>query len=81
MKEREGNKGAATFQEIFQVHMHVIPRFQGNAFKIEADWESKPSREELDRIAARIRRADERLKEREVRRFLLRPAIIMQLNG
>ena len=52
---------AAAFQEVFHVHMHIIPRFQGDAFKIEADWSIQPCRTELDEIAAQIRRAYVRL--------------------
>ncbi len=54
--------GEAAFQEVFHIHMHVFPRFQGDSFKIEADWEVKPSREELDEIAAKIRLAVEEAK-------------------
>ena len=49
--------GEAAFQEIFHVHMHVFPRFQGDQFKLVADWSQKPSRDELDRIAQQIERA------------------------
>lgn len=55
--------GEAAFQEVFHVHMHVFPRFQGDPFKVDANWEIKPSREELDEIAANIRRADELLRQ------------------
>jgi histidine triad (HIT) family protein len=51
--------GEAAFQEIFHLHMHVFPRFKGDAFKIDADWSVRPAREGLDRIAASIRRAYE----------------------
>ena len=49
--------GEAAFQDVFHVHMHVFPRFQGDPFKVDANWEIKPSRQELDEIAKRIRRA------------------------
>ena len=49
--------GEAAFQDVFHVHIHVFPRFQGDPFKIDANWEAKPSRQELDEIAQRIRRA------------------------
>jgi len=49
--------GEAAFQEVFHLHMHVFPRFKGDPFKIDADWEVRPPREELDRIAASIREA------------------------
>jgi diadenosine tetraphosphate (Ap4A) HIT family hydrolase len=47
--------GEAAFQEVFHVHLHVLPRFQGDPFRIEADWSIKPPREELDRVAHQIR--------------------------
>ncbi|MFC1715108.1 HIT family protein [Candidatus Poribacteria bacterium] len=49
--------GAAAFQEVFHLHMHIIPRFKGDEFKISADWSVRPPREELDEIAAQIRKA------------------------
>jgi histidine triad (HIT) family protein len=47
--------GEAAFQEVFHVHLHVLPRFKGDPFKIDADWTIRPPREELDSIAAKIR--------------------------
>ena len=47
--------GEAAFQEVFHLHMHIFPRFQGDTFKIDADWDVHPPREELDRIAAQLR--------------------------
>ena len=49
--------GEAAFQEVFHVHLHVVPRFVGDSFRVEADWSVKPSRTELDEIAAQIRHA------------------------
>lgn len=46
--------GEAAFQEVFHVHLHVFPRFRGDAFRINADWSAKPARAELDAVAARI---------------------------
>ena len=46
--------GEAAFQDVFHTHLHVIPRFKGDEFKIEADWSQKPARDELDRLAADI---------------------------
>jgi hypothetical protein len=37
--------------------MHVFPRFKGDPFKLVADWDVKPSREELDRVARAIKLA------------------------
>lgn len=53
--------GEAAFQEVFHVHMHVFPRYKGDPFKLVADWNIKPHRDELDRIAAQIRVAYDRL--------------------
>ena len=49
--------GEAAFQEVFHVHLHVFPRFPGDPFRLDADWSAKPSRAELDHIAAQIRGA------------------------
>ena len=51
--------GAEAGQEVLHVHLHVIARFQGDAFRIEADWSAPPSRQELDECAERLRRAYE----------------------
>ena len=53
--------GEAAFQEIFHVHMHVFPRYNGDPFKLVADWDIKPPREELDSVAEQIRLAYDRL--------------------
>jgi histidine triad (HIT) family protein len=49
--------GEAAFQEIFHVHLHVIPRFRGDGFQIKMapSYGSKPTREELNRLAKEIR--------------------------
>ena len=49
--------GEAAFQDVFHLHMHVIPRFKGDRFKIEADWSARPLREELDSVAGQIKGA------------------------
>ncbi|MGA7733080.1 MAG: HIT family protein [Chloroflexia bacterium] len=46
--------GEAAGQEVFHVHLHVFPRYDGDEFKIEADWSVKPPRETLDALAAQI---------------------------
>lgn len=50
--------GKAAGQEVFHVHLHVFPRFAGDTFRIDADWSVRPSRAELDVVAAQIRAAD-----------------------
>ena len=49
--------GVAAGQEVFHAHLHVIPRFVGDGFAIDAAaWrDAPPSRDELDRQAAAIR--------------------------
>ena len=51
--------GEAAGQEVFHLHLHVIPRFTGDRFRIEGDWENarERPRAELDQIAAAIRTA------------------------
>jgi histidine triad (HIT) family protein len=49
--------GEAAFQDVFHVHIHVLPRFSGDSFKIDADRGDQPSRSELDRVARLIRDA------------------------
>ena len=51
--------GLAAFQEIFHVHLHVIPRFEGDNFRFSfgRGYAVKPGRTELDTVAAKIRAA------------------------
>jgi len=51
--------GKAAFQEIPHVHLHVIPRFEGDnlRFSFGRKYGVRPERNELDTIAARIRNA------------------------
>lgn len=49
--------GGEPQQEIRHLHMHVIPRFHGDNFRIPADHGPRPSREELDKTADEIRQA------------------------
>ena len=53
--------GEAAFQEIFHVHLHVFPRYEGDQFRLSADWGKKPPREELDRVAQNIGEAYRKL--------------------
>lgn len=49
--------GKAAFQEIFHVHLHVIPRFKGDSLRISfgRQYALKPEEEELEKIASKIR--------------------------
>ncbi|MFF4416092.1 HIT family protein [Streptosporangium sp. NPDC001559] len=46
--------GEAAFQEVFHFHLHVFPRFEGDGFRITADWETR-ARDLLDQEAEAIR--------------------------
>ena len=48
--------GEAAGQEVFHVHLHVIPRYSGDGFglKLPPDYQDRPDREELNDIAQRI---------------------------
>ena len=49
--------GKAAGQEVFHVHLHVIPRFSGDGFglRVGPDYGRIADREELDAVAAKIR--------------------------
>ena len=49
--------GAAAGQEVPHAHLHVIPRWRGDGFRIRAKRPPAPSREQLDELAAQIRAA------------------------
>ncbi|WP_035858960.1 HIT family protein [Cryptosporangium arvum] len=46
--------GEAAFQEVFHVHLHVVPRFTGDTFRLSADWRVR-DRDLLDSDAAAVR--------------------------
>jgi histidine triad (HIT) family protein len=48
-------------QEILHLHMHVIPRFHGDNFRILRDHGPRPSRKELDKTADIVHGAYQRL--------------------
>jgi diadenosine tetraphosphate (Ap4A) HIT family hydrolase len=51
--------GIAAGQEVFHVHLHVIPRFSGDRFGLRfgPNYGHRPARAELDDIAASVRSA------------------------
>lgn len=51
--------GEAAFQEIPHVHLHVIPRFSNDSFRLKfgTNYSKRPSREELDSTASKIKGA------------------------
>ena len=50
--------GEAAMQEIFHVHLHVIPRVTGDGFglRLPGSYGTKPSRQDLDDTAQQIQR-------------------------
>jgi histidine triad (HIT) family protein len=51
--------GEAAFQDVFHVHLHVIPRFRNDGFglKFSPDYSVRPNRKELNETAEKIRTA------------------------
>jgi histidine triad (HIT) family protein len=49
--------GEAAGQEVFHVHLHVLPRYVGDGFSVRfgPHYANKPERRELNAIADRIR--------------------------
>ena len=48
--------GPAAGQEVYHVHLHIIPRFVGDSIRLEAD-RIDPDRAEMDATAEEIRLA------------------------
>ncbi len=50
--------GAVAGQEVFHVHLHVIPRFRGDDFRVSfGSGRPFPARSELDSVAEHIQKA------------------------
>lgn len=51
--------GPAAGQDVFHVHLHVLPRFRGDGFglRFSPSYFDRPPRSELDQAAARIKDA------------------------
>jgi diadenosine tetraphosphate (Ap4A) HIT family hydrolase len=48
--------GEAALQEIFHIHLHVFPRWKGDAFRLHSGQSHVPTaRQELDAVAAQVR--------------------------
>ncbi len=48
--------GEAANQEVFHVHILIIPRLENDSMRITGDW-TNPAREELDDLASKIHNA------------------------
>ncbi|MBC6458737.1 HIT family protein [Actinomadura sp. HBU206391] len=46
--------GEAAFQEVFHLHLHVFPRYEGDGFRLAADWNTR-TRASLDEDAEAVR--------------------------
>jgi histidine triad (HIT) family protein len=59
--------GKVAGQEVFHVHLHVIPRFVDDGFglKFGPNYGLRPSREELDKHADKIRKAMRKKKTKK----------------
>jgi diadenosine tetraphosphate (Ap4A) HIT family hydrolase len=48
--------GEVAGQDVFHVHLHVVPRFAGDGVRLVADFD-RPEREALDAVAEQVRAA------------------------
>ena len=49
--------GEAANQTVFHAHLHVFPRYDGDGFSLAAEWQTQPSRPELETTGEQIRTA------------------------
>ena len=49
--------GEAANQTVFHAHLHVFPRYDGDGFRLTAEWQTQPSRPELETTGEQIRNA------------------------
>lgn len=49
--------GEAAGQEVFHAHLHVLPRYESDGFRVIADRMTQPSRAELEATGEEIRNA------------------------
>jgi histidine triad (HIT) family protein len=49
--------GEAAMQEVFHMHLHVFPRYQGDGFGLTfgPHYWTRPPREQIDAVAQQIR--------------------------
>lgn len=49
--------GEVAGQEVFHVHLHILPRFEGDGFglRFPPSWGTRPPREQLEALAERVR--------------------------
>lgn len=54
--------GEAAGQEVWHVHLHIFPRFEGDGFRLvlPPEYSQKASREQLNEIAERLRNSLQR---------------------